>query len=141
MDARPLVSQLTIKEGDDTMPAIRTLFLSLAFSLAPGLALAAGHPAGDGGERSTGATVARASLDPATLGKIEGILNYCAKVSARAPSKERAAIVRGDASEKELSEARSSPEYQACYEEVSAALDGVSRDQAQEACGELSGGN
>src|SRR5512147_943564 len=99
----------------------RTICLSIALSLAPSFAFAEG-------------------VQPATLGKVEGILDYCAGVSGRAPSKVKTASVLGQASEKELADARESSEYKDSYDEIKGQLDEVPKDQAQKACGDFAKG-
>lgn len=110
---------------------------SLTLWLAPALAVAAGRPAKDG---NTPTEAVEASLHPATLGKIEGILDYCAGVSGTAPSKARAASVVGKVPEKDLAEARDSSEYKDSYDEIRAQLDEVPKDQAQKACSDFAKG-
>jgi len=122
------------------MAALHSLSLTFALSLIPGFAGAGRRPRGD---RSASGTTSPAGppVDPATLGRLEAILDYCALVSPQPLSGQKVAAMMGHASEKELDEARSSPEYRAGHEEVDTALPSVPQEQGQEACSELGAGS
>ncbi len=122
----------------------RILWLSMVLSLAP-LGARAGEDAA-AGERSAPAASAQAtparSVDPATLGKVEGILDFCAKVSGQLPRKDenRAARMLGAASEQQVAEARDSDDYKDSHDGITAELDKVPVDQARKACSQLAKG-
>jgi hypothetical protein len=115
----------------------RILCLSIAASLAQGCATAGAHTAGGRDALVAGEGAAAVpSLNPRMLGKIEGIMDFCAKLGGqtRPAGKDPAVSTAGEASEKEVAEARSTSEYRDSYDETSAELSTVPSDQAQEAC-------
>jgi hypothetical protein len=70
------------------------------------------------------------------FGRTEGTLDFCAKVHPEAAPQyqERKKAMAGDVPEKELAEARGAKEYKDAYEEISAKLGEVQKDQAVAAC-------
>ncbi len=71
-----------------------------------------------------------------TFGRIEGTLDFCAKMNPDAAPqyRERKKAMIGDVPEKELAEARGTKEYKDAYEGVSAQLGDARKDQAVAAC-------
>jgi len=71
-----------------------------------------------------------------TFGRIDGILDFCAKANPDAAPQyqERKKAMIGDVPEKEVTEARGTKEYKDAYEGVSAQLGEVKKDQAVAAC-------
>ncbi|MGC1451126.1 MAG: hypothetical protein WA830_13945 [Candidatus Sulfotelmatobacter sp.] len=76
---------------------------------------------------------------PATndsFGKMEGILDFCAQADSQSASKyqERKKVLAGDATEKEIAEARETQEYKDGYQAVSDELGKVPKEKAVKAC-------
>jgi hypothetical protein len=71
-----------------------------------------------------------------TLGMIEGILKKCAEIDPAhaAQYRDQVKIATQDASEKSLSEVRSSEDYKKAYESIAGSLDAVSEADALKAC-------
>jgi hypothetical protein len=70
------------------------------------------------------------------FGKVEGILDFCAKVNPQAASKyqeQKKALVK-DVPEKEVAEARKTQEYKDAYDAVTSELGQLPKDKAVEAC-------
>jgi hypothetical protein len=80
--------------------------------------------------------LAKLSFPNDAFGRIEGTLDFCAKVDPEAAPKcqERKKGIVGDVPENELAEARGAKEYKDAYEEISAKLGEVPKDQAVAAC-------
>lgn len=71
-----------------------------------------------------------------TFGKLEGILDFCAKADPQSASKYQAqkkTLVK-DATEKEVAEARQSQEYKDAYDAVSTELGKEPKDKVAETC-------
>ena len=70
------------------------------------------------------------------FGKMEGIVNYCAKIDAGSAAKyqERAKLLVKDVPEKELTEARKSAEYKESYDSISADLEKAPKENSIQAC-------
>ncbi len=79
---------------------------------------------------------AKLPLPNDSFGRIEGILDFCAKADPEgAPRyKERKKLIADDASAEEVSEARKAPEYKDGYQEISDELGKVPKDKAVKAC-------
>jgi hypothetical protein len=79
---------------------------------------------------------AKLPLPDNSLGKIEGILDFCAKADPQAAPKyqERKKLIVDDATEKEVADARKAQEYNDGYQEVSDKLAKVPKDKAVKAC-------
>jgi len=71
-----------------------------------------------------------------SFGKMEGILDFCARADSQAASKyqERKKVLVGDATEKEVAEARQSQEYKDGYQGMTEELANVPKDKAVKAC-------
>lgn len=71
-----------------------------------------------------------------SFGKMESILDFCAQADSQGASKyqERKKSLAGDASEKEVAEARQTQEYKDGYQDVSDQLAKVPKDKAVKAC-------
>src|SRR5271169_1615100 len=71
-----------------------------------------------------------------SFGKMEGILDFCAQADSQAASKyqERKKVIAGDATEKEVAEARKTKEYKDGYQEISDQLAKVPKEKAVQAC-------
>jgi hypothetical protein len=71
-----------------------------------------------------------------TLGKMEGILDFCANADPQAASKyqERKKLIVDDASQKEVADARKTQEYRDGYQGISDELAKVPKDKAVTAC-------
>jgi hypothetical protein len=69
-------------------------------------------------------------------GKVEGILDFCAKANPQSALKyrEQKKMLVKDVPEKEVAEARQSQEYKDAHEAVSAELDKQSKEKVTEAC-------
>ena len=99
------------------MKIVRILSLSAAF-LIPRLALA------------------KLPFTNDTFGKVEGILDFCAKANPQSASKyreQKKALVKGVA-EKEVAEARQSQEHKDAHEAVNAELNKQPKAKVVEAC-------
>ena len=71
-----------------------------------------------------------------TFGKVEGILDFCAKADPQSAPKyqeQKKALVR-DVPEKEVAEARQSQEYKGAYDAVGAELGNEPKEKVAEAC-------
>lgn len=79
---------------------------------------------------------AKLPLSEDSLGKMESILDFCAQADAQGASKyqERKKVIAGEASEKEVAEARKTKEYSDGYEEISNKLAEVPMEKAIKAC-------
>jgi hypothetical protein len=77
-----------------------------------------------------------------SFGKIEGILDFCAKADSQSATKyqERKKLIADAASEKEVADARNAQEYKDAYQEITDALVKVSQDEAVKACSAYLGG-
>lgn len=82
------------------------------------------------------ATQAQLPISNDSLGRMEGILDFCAQVKDSAATKfqERKKLVAGDATEDELKEARQTPEYKDAYRELGKQLAEVPKEEAEKAC-------
>ena len=71
-----------------------------------------------------------------SLAKMEGILDFCAKVDTQAAAKyqEREKLIAGDASKEELADARKTQEYKDAYQEISDKLAKAPTESAAKAC-------
>ena len=80
--------------------------------------------------------LAKLPLPNDAFGKIEGTLDFCAQADSQAASKyqERKKVLVGDATEKEVAEARQTQEYKDGYQEISAQLAKVPKEKAVKAC-------
>jgi hypothetical protein len=76
------------------------------------------------------------SLTPQSLGFIESTLDYCAKVDpdSAAKYKEREKAFVRDATQEELSKARSSSEYKDSYDSRTGELEKTPKDETVKAC-------
>jgi hypothetical protein len=99
------------------MKISRTFLLGMTLSLAP-LALS------------------KFILPPKALGQMEGTLDFCVQVDSDSAEKyqQRGKALVRDASEKELSDARSTEEYKEAYAWIQAELDKAPREKAVAAC-------
>jgi hypothetical protein len=105
------------REENTNMKTYRMLCLCAAISL-PQFALAA-----------------ESSLNKKSLGQVEGIVDFCAKVNPQiAKSKGTAAPSVSKASQKDLDEARKSDEYKEAYDAITTALTDLPTEQVAEAC-------
>lgn len=79
---------------------------------------------------------AKLPLPDDSFGKLEGILDFCAKVDPQAAPKyqERKKLIIDDATEKELADARQAQEYKDGYQEISKQLAHVPKEKAVKAC-------
>lgn len=79
---------------------------------------------------------AKLPLQNDSLGKIEGILDFCARADAQGASKyqERKKLIADDASEREVADARKAQEYQAGYQEMTDQLAKVPKEKVVTAC-------
>ncbi len=81
------------------------------------------------------ALAAEPSLNKKSLGQVEGIVDFCAKVNPQiAKSKGTAAPSVGKASQKDLDEARKSDEYKEAYDSITETLNQIPADRASETC-------
>jgi hypothetical protein len=88
--------------------------------------------------------VAKLPLPENSLGKLEGILDFCAQVEPQEASKFEAhkKSLFGDASDEEIADARRSRDYDEGHNEISDKLAKVPNDKAVRACSAyLNGGN
>jgi hypothetical protein len=71
-----------------------------------------------------------------SFGKLEGILDFCAKTDPQAAPKyqERKRLIADSASEKEIAEARNAQDYKDGYQGISDVLVKVSNEKAVKAC-------
>jgi len=71
-----------------------------------------------------------------SFGKMEGILDFCAQADSQAAAKyqERKKVIAGDATEKEIAEARQTQEYKDGYQGVSDELAKVPKEKAVKTC-------
>ncbi len=117
----------------------RRLWITMAVSLAPVLAGAGEAAAGGGTSGAALQAAAEPSVNAGTLGKVEGLLDFCAKVTGRLPTKDGVGAGRmlGATSEQLVAEARQSDEYRDGYDAITADLDQVPVDQARKACSDL----
>jgi len=71
-----------------------------------------------------------------SFGKMEGILDFCAQADSQAASKyqERKKVLVGDATEKEVAEARQTQEYKDSYQGMTAELAKVPKEKTVKAC-------
>jgi hypothetical protein len=78
----------------------------------------------------------------ATLGQLEGILNFCSTLDPElAKNRERAmALLLGKVSPADLANARGSEEYQTAYDAISAELNKMDRQHAAETCSKFTQG-
>jgi predicted secreted protein len=81
-------------------------------------------------------SMAKLPMSEESLGKIEGILDFCAQADPQGASKyeERKKQIADDASEKEVADARKTQEYKDGYQGISDELAKVTKDKAVEAC-------
>lgn len=79
---------------------------------------------------------AKLPLPNDSFGKIEGILDFCAKADPESASKyeERKKLIVDDATEKEVAEARKAQEYKDGYKGISEELAKAPIDKAASAC-------
>ena len=79
---------------------------------------------------------AKLPLPNDSLGKIEGILDFCAHADAQRASEyqERKKLIADDATDKEVAGARKTQEYKDGYQEMSDLLAKVPKEEAVEAC-------
>jgi hypothetical protein len=78
-----------------------------------------------------------------TLGQVEGILSFCTKMDsglAKYYEQQSRALV-GNATAKELAEARDSSEYKEAYEAINAELEKVDKERAADSCSSVVHGN
>jgi hypothetical protein len=78
-----------------------------------------------------------------TFGKLEGILDFCAKADPQSASKyqgQKKAVVK-EATEKEVAEARQSQEYKDAYDAVSTELGKEPKEKLAETCAASLEGN
>jgi hypothetical protein len=70
------------------------------------------------------------------LGKVEGIMNYCARVNPESAAKyqDAAKAFVKDLPEKEVTEARKSAEYKDSYDGIAAELDKAPKDATIQTC-------
>jgi len=70
------------------------------------------------------------------FGKMEGTLDFCAQADPPSASKyqERKKVIAGDASEKDVEEARKTQEYKDGYQEITDQLAQVPKDKVVKAC-------
>ena len=70
------------------------------------------------------------------FGKIEGTIDFCAQTDPQGASTYQQAkkVVAGDATEKEVAEARQTQEYKDGYQEVSDQIAKVPKEKAVKAC-------
>jgi hypothetical protein len=81
------------------------------------------------------ALAAEPALNRKSLGQVEGIVDFCAKVNPQiAKSKGTASPSVFKASQKDMEEARKSDEYKEAYDAISAALTELPEEQVSEAC-------
>src|SRR5271169_4124730 len=80
--------------------------------------------------------LAKLPLPNDAFGKIEGTLDFCAQANPQGASTYQQAkkMVAGDATEKEVAEARQTQEYKDGYQEISAQLAKVPKEKAVQAC-------
>jgi hypothetical protein len=80
--------------------------------------------------------LAKLPLPSDAFGKIEGTLDFCAQADPQsAPTYQQAKkVVVGNASEKEVAEARKTQEYKDGYQEISDELAKVPKEKAVQAC-------
>ena len=81
-------------------------------------------------------TLAKLPLPKDSFGSVEGILDFCAKADSQSASKyqERKKVLVGDATEKEVAEARETKEYKDGYLAITTKLAEVPKEKAIEAC-------
>ena len=79
---------------------------------------------------------AKLPLPNDSLGKIEGILDFCAKADQQAASQyqERKNLIADGASEKEVADARKTQEYKDAYQAIGDQLSKVPKDNAAQSC-------
>jgi hypothetical protein len=81
------------------------------------------------------ALAAEPSLNKKSLGQVEGIVDFCAKVNPQiAKSKGMATPSVFKASQKDLEDARNSDEYKEAYDAITVALTDLPQEQVSEAC-------
>ncbi len=82
------------------------------------------------------ATLADSTVDAAQLGRMQGILNVCAKVNPRDASKYLLQIkaVIGDASKQAVDHAAKTDEYQQAYQAVTEELKNMAPEEMVQAC-------
>jgi hypothetical protein len=80
--------------------------------------------------------LAKLPLPNDSFGKMEGILDFCGQTDPQAASKyqERKKVIAGDATEKEVAEARKTQEYKDGYQEISDQMAKVPKEKAVQAC-------
>ena len=73
------------------------------------------------------------------LGKMEGVVAFCSQLNPKSAAqyKEAAKAMAGDASEKELTDARASKEYKEANAAIRAELGKLSQGEAVSACASL----
>jgi hypothetical protein len=79
---------------------------------------------------------AKLPLPDHSFGRLEAILDFCAKVNPQAATKfqDRKKTISDGATEKEVADARKAEEYKDGYKEISNQLAKTPRSQAVEAC-------
>jgi hypothetical protein len=81
------------------------------------------------------AMAADAPLNKKSLGQVEGIFDFCAKVNPQiAKYKGTAAPAVGKASQKDLDDARKSDEYKEAYDSITETLTELPKERVAEAC-------
>jgi hypothetical protein len=80
--------------------------------------------------------MAKLPMPNEAFGRIEGTLDFCAQADPQAASQyqELKKAIVGDASEQEVTEARTTQEYKDGYKEVSDQLVKMPKDKAVQAC-------
>ena len=80
--------------------------------------------------------LAKLPLPNDSFGKIEGTLDFCAQADPQGAATYQQAkkVVVGDATEKEVAEARKTQEYKDGYQEISDQLAKVPKEKAVKAC-------